>query len=226
MMGGELKGKFVVDAAAGEEHTLVVCQMKNSDGKCTHELVYACGNNLKGQLGINRTSHLNDWVLVEDLSELYDGMDENQKPLHINNISCGRRHCMATLDYGAFFFWGDNVNGQLGNRKRSFLESPFPKRKFELNHNVINIACDLDSSAVIVETLPDLPKKPKKKRVVTLQELANLSDATIAAENSAKLEAAKAKDQKEKETRLPMDMRFRNKLSSVFYGSNDEEKAK
>ena len=57
---------------------------------------------------------------------------------------------MATLDYGAFFFWGDNVNGQLGNRKRSFLESPFPKRKFELNHNVLNIVCGLDSSAVIV----------------------------------------------------------------------------
>jgi len=77
---------------------------------------------------------------------------------------------------------------------------------------------------VIVETLPDLPKKPKKKRVVTLQELANLSDATIAAENNAKLEAAKEKDKKEKETRLPMDMRFRNKLSSVFYGTKEEEK--
>ncbi len=25
VMSGELKGKFVVDAAAGEEHTLVVC---------------------------------------------------------------------------------------------------------------------------------------------------------------------------------------------------------
>ena len=90
---------------------------------------------------------------------------------------------MAALDYGAFFFWGDNVHGQLGNRKRSFVESPFPKRKFELNHNVINIACGLDSPAVIVETLPDRPKKKKNKRVVTMQELASLSEAQIEAEN-------------------------------------------
>lgn len=154
-MTGELEGKFVVDAACGEEHTVVVCQIRNGEGKCTHELVYSCGNNLKGQLGINRMSHVNDWSLVEDLSELYDGMDEDQKPLHITSIACGRRHCMAALDYGAFFFWGDNVSGQLGNRKRSYVESPFPKRKFELNHNVLNISCGLDSSAVIVQSLPD-----------------------------------------------------------------------
>ena len=111
MNRGELKDKFVVDAACGEEHSVVVTQIRNPEGKCTHEIVYSAGNNLKGQLGINRTSHLNDWILVEDLSELYDGLDENMTPLHINKISCGKRHCMATLDYGAFFFWGDNVSG-------------------------------------------------------------------------------------------------------------------
>ena len=78
---------------------------------------------------------------------------------------------MASLDYGAFFFWGDNVNGQLGNRKRSFRESPFPKRKFELNHNVLNICCGLDSTAVIVQSLPDRQKKEKNKRVITLDEM-------------------------------------------------------
>ena len=114
--------------------------------------------------------------MVEDLSELYDGMDSEQRPLHITAISCGKRHCMATLDYGAFFFWGDNISGQLGNRKRSFLESPFPKRKFELNHNVINISCGQESSAVIVESLPDRPKKKKNKRVMTMADLANLSE--------------------------------------------------
>ena len=48
LMRGELTGKFVVDAACGEEHSVVVCQMRNGEGKCTHELVYSCGNNLKG----------------------------------------------------------------------------------------------------------------------------------------------------------------------------------
>ena len=47
-MDGELQGKFVVDAACGEEHSVVVCQIRNGKGECIHELVYATGNNLKG----------------------------------------------------------------------------------------------------------------------------------------------------------------------------------
>ena len=95
---------------------------------------------------------MNDFILIEDISELYDGLDADRKPLHITKIACGRKHCMAALDYGAFFFWGDNESGQLGNKKRSFVESPFPKRKFELNHDVLNVVAGVDSSAVIVET--------------------------------------------------------------------------
>ena len=71
ILGGPLDGKFVVDAAAGEEHTVAICQVRKG-GKPMSELVYACGNNLKGQLGINRCSHLSDFTLVEDISELYD----------------------------------------------------------------------------------------------------------------------------------------------------------
>jgi hypothetical protein len=37
----------IVDAAAGEEHTIVVAQVRRN-GKCISELVYGCGNNLKG----------------------------------------------------------------------------------------------------------------------------------------------------------------------------------
>lgn len=74
LLQGELEGKFVVNAACGEEHSIVVAQVKR-DGKPIKEVVYGCGNNLKGQLGINRTSHLQDFTLVEDLSEMYDGLD-------------------------------------------------------------------------------------------------------------------------------------------------------
>jgi alpha-tubulin suppressor-like RCC1 family protein len=70
-LGGALEGKYVVDVAAGEEHTVAVAQLRK-DNKPISEYVYACGNNLKGQLGINRTSHLQDFTLVEDISELYD----------------------------------------------------------------------------------------------------------------------------------------------------------
>jgi len=80
---------------------------------------------------------------------------------------------MAFFEYGAFFVWGDNEVGQLGNRKRSFIESPFPKRKFELNHNVENIICGVDSAAVIVEALPPRKKNPDRKRKRSM----SLSDA-------------------------------------------------
>jgi alpha-tubulin suppressor-like RCC1 family protein len=71
---------------------------------------------------------------------------------------------MATFDYGSFFFWGDNEHGQLGNRKRSFSESPYPKRKFELHHNVEKVICDIDSSCVLVETPDELTDKQKAKK--------------------------------------------------------------
>jgi alpha-tubulin suppressor-like RCC1 family protein len=144
----ELEGKFVIDAACGEEFSIILC--KNLSEKGVNEL-YACGNNLRGQLGINRTSHVQDITLIEDISgfvDLYKGV-----PLTVNNISCGRRHCVATFDYGAFFIWGDNEFGQLGDRKRRFLESPYPKSKFERKHNVENVICGIDSCAVIVEDL-------------------------------------------------------------------------
>lgn len=79
---------------------------------------------------------MTDFTLVEDVSELFDSVDEHQQPLHIKKLVCGRRFCMAAFDYGAFFVWGDNEVGQLANRKRSFVESPYPKPKFELHHNV------------------------------------------------------------------------------------------
>lgn len=61
---------FIVDAAAGEEMTIIIAHGKKA-GKVV-ERVYACGNNLKGSLGINRTSHLQDLTLVSDLSDLFD----------------------------------------------------------------------------------------------------------------------------------------------------------
>lgn len=49
--------------------------------------------------------------MVEDISELFDQVDENQQPLHIKKLVCGRRFCMASFNYGAFFAWGDNELG-------------------------------------------------------------------------------------------------------------------
>jgi len=67
-------------------------------------------------------------------------------------------------------YWGDNQVGQLGNRKRAFLESPYPSKKFEYRHNVENVVAGLDSTAVIVEDSGRIKKKreTKKKRILSM----------------------------------------------------------
>ena len=67
---GPFEDLFVVDAVAGEEMSLFIAQGKKSG--TLFEQTYACGNNLKGTLGINRTSHLQDLTMVPDLSDLFD----------------------------------------------------------------------------------------------------------------------------------------------------------
>jgi alpha-tubulin suppressor-like RCC1 family protein len=187
---------------------------------------------LKGQLGINRCSHLNDFTLVEDISELYDSMDEQQSPLTIKKLSCGRRHCMASFGYGAFVFWGDNESGQLGNRKRSFIESPFPKRKFEYHHNVENVILGDGSSAVIVEHLPPRKKNKKnKKRVITMEQVRD-SEMLLKAEAEQRMAALSKREAEQeamdsKPTRVPLSERMRGKFFGAMYGSPiEEEQAK
>ena len=102
--------------------------------------------------------------MIEDISGFVDL--SKGKPLNISHIACGRRHSIAVFDYGAFFIWGDNENGQLGDKKRRFLESPYPKSKFERRHNVENVWCGVDSCAVVVEDLEDkIVKKRNEKKI-------------------------------------------------------------
>lgn len=68
--------------------------------------------------------------------------------------------------------------GQLGNRKRSFIESPYPSKKFEYRHNVENVVLGIDSSGVIVEDTGKIKKKnPKKnKKILKLNEVVTSED--------------------------------------------------
>ena len=215
---GPLADLFVVDAAAGEEMSIIVAQGKKAG--LIFEQVYACGNNLKGSLGINRPSHLQDLTLVPDLSDLFD---ETEQALMIEHIQCGRRHCVAKFDYGGFKFWGDNQVGQLGNRKRSYLESPYPSKKFELRHNVENVVLAIDSSAVIVEDTGRVKKKKNKnKRIIKEGEV-------IKTQEELELRT-KALIQKEEETekdkrgrnvdRETFFMKMRRRVSETIYGKS------
>lgn len=102
----DLEGKRVIDAAAGEEFSLILVEnpQNNNVLEC-----YACGNNLRGQLGINRMSHVQDLQMIEDISGFVD--QSTNKPLKVSGMTCGRKHSIVTFDYGAFFIWGDNEFG-------------------------------------------------------------------------------------------------------------------
>ena len=222
---GPLAELFVVDAAAGEEFSVIIAQGKKSG--TIYEQVFACGNNLKGSLGINRTSHVQDLTLVPDISDLFDEKDEARM---INHIQCGRRHCIATFDFGAFVFWGDNQVGQLGNRKRSFLESPYPSKKFEQRHNVENVVLGIDSSGVIVQDTGREKKKNRKKRpkrilkmeevVTSEEELQSRSEAFIVKEQEERVDSLDARG------RRSLSERMRAKFYSAVYGQSMDDDGK
>jgi len=159
----EIEDKRVIDVDGGKDFSVIVTK-----DRAGLEEVWSTGNNLRGQLGINRISHLQDILRLDDISSFVDSVKAT--PLKIAHVACGRRHTMLVFEYGAFFIWGDNEKGQLGDRTRRIVESPFPKAKFELKHNVLNIESSYDNCAVVVERLPEKIKdkddedKKRKKR--------------------------------------------------------------
>lgn len=124
---------------------------------------------------------------------------------------------MATFEYGAFFIWGDNEFGQLGNKKRNFFESPYPKQKFELKHNVENISAGYDSCAVIVEHLerpPKTKKKPKEK-LRREQVITDPNELKYAGEQNIKKNDVDLED--DSMIRKSMSERVREKISGLWH---------
>ena len=115
-------------------------------------------------------------------------------------------------------FWGDNQAGQLGNRKRSFIESPYPSKKFEYRHNVENIVLGIDSSGVIVEDTGRVKNKSKKKKKRILKK-----NEVVTSEDELKLRT-EAMINKEKDPhvdnrgRKSLGERIRAKFHDTVYG--------
>jgi Regulator of chromosome condensation (RCC1) repeat len=150
-------------------------------------------------------------------------MHKNE-PLTISNLTCGRRHCVATFDYGAFFIWGDNEHGQLGDKKRRFLESPFPKSKFERRHNVESVICGIDNCAVIVEDLSDkMPVRTKKKSTKKTIKRANM---VTSPEELKMLSESRIVQQGPKEEKKPLSERVREKWHDTLFGGPPSDKQK
>lgn len=144
-------------------------------------------------------------------------------------MQCGKRHALAVFNYGAFFMWGDNEFGQLGDRKRRYLESPMPKFKFELRHNVENVVCGLDSTAVVVEYIPEeqRPKKKKKKEKRVIKESEVITDRDML-EAVAKSNIKRKSDEEELDERIAKTAseKVKDSFWSAVYGKEEVEKSK
>jgi len=115
-------------------------------------------------------------------------------------------------------FWGDNQVGQLGNRKRAFLESPYPSKKFEYRHNVENVVAALDSTACIVEDTGRIKKKKdKKKRILNREDVITNEDQLKARAESLIAKETEGEDL-DKRGRKGLWERIRGKFHDKVYG--------
>ncbi|CAD8075061.1 unnamed protein product [Paramecium primaurelia] len=136
----------VLDLAAGNEFSVFVTKNKqNSETE-----VFACGHNIRGQLGCGFVRHISDIVKLEGLSNFKININGKQENVEVKQIECGYNHCMALTNVGAILEWGDNEYGQLGNKKRSFTDKPIVVSQFVQNR-VATISCGSNSSGVIIQ---------------------------------------------------------------------------
>ena len=79
-------------------------------------------------------------------------MKINNKPTNvlIDQIQCGKNHCIALLNIGYVMEWGENEYGQMGNKKRSSVSAPIVIKNFN-GRKVVGVFASENNSGVIVE---------------------------------------------------------------------------
>jgi len=102
------------------------------------------------------------------------------------------------------------------------MESPYPMRKFELEHNVENLILGDFSSAVIVEDRPGRKKKNKKPRRSISMEDVRENQMQLKADNEARMAAVlkQETDEEAKPTRVPLSERMRGHFHKLIYGDD------
>ena len=142
----DMMANIITDVAAGDHFSVFVTRNKAND----ETEVFACGNNLNGELGVGYMRHVQDVTKIEGLSNFtIQSAEKGKDPnVRIQAISCGKSHCMALLNIGTVLEWGSNVRGQMGNKKRVCAENPLVINKFQFS-KVKSISCGYDNSAVV-----------------------------------------------------------------------------
>ena len=95
LLRGELQNELVVQVAAGYGHTIFVTN---------NGLVFACGDNNVGQLGVGDAP-------ISLVPKLAVGLVEGKTAVC---VAAGDRHTLCATADGSLFAWGANGTGQLG----------------------------------------------------------------------------------------------------------------
>uniref|UniRef100_A0A8C4ZI57 RCC1-like domain-containing protein n=1 Tax=Gadus morhua TaxID=8049 RepID=A0A8C4ZI57_GADMO len=103
--------------------TLVVAGGTHSLFIALSGLVYCCGNNKLGQLGLNRV----------------DEKVPSLKPIEVATASCGAEHSVVLTKDGKVLTFGDGSHGQLGHR--STAGELIPRQVQGIDEPVAQIAC-------------------------------------------------------------------------------------
>ncbi|XP_056460647.1 probable E3 ubiquitin-protein ligase HERC6 isoform X2 [Gadus chalcogrammus] len=116
-----LTGIPVTLVAAGGTHSLFIA---------LSGLVYCCGNNKLGQLGLNRVDEKGRFRIMPVPS---------LKPIEVATASCGAEHSVVLTKDGKVFTFGDGSHGQLGHR--STAGELIPRQVQGIDEPIAQIAC-------------------------------------------------------------------------------------
>lgn len=132
--------------AAGEDFSILITENRQDNSA----EVFSCGSNLRGQLAIDEIRHIKDISKINKLSNYVLKTNGEERKVSIDQIECGKNHCIALLNIGYIMEWGDNERGQLGNKKRSPSLAPILLKDFT-GKKVVGVFAGENSSGVIVE---------------------------------------------------------------------------
>ncbi|XP_029114633.1 probable E3 ubiquitin-protein ligase HERC6 [Scleropages formosus] len=127
-----LTGVPVTQICAGGEHSLVL----GLSG-----LVYCCGANGSGQLGLNR---------VDEKGRFNVCVVPALRELSISSISCGEAHTAVLTQDGSVFTFGEGSYGQLGHN--STANELRPRRVESLEGQAAQIACGSHHTLVLMSS--------------------------------------------------------------------------
>lgn len=81
-------------------------------------------------MGIGEQKNFRDVTKIEKISNYTMKVKGQNTKVKVDQLQCGKNHCIALLNVGYVMEWGHNELGQLGNEKRSASFSPVIVKHF------------------------------------------------------------------------------------------------